>query len=106
MVDLADGRETTIFPNDETPAHLRGFFSRIGGHISVSPDRRRVIMTFSTPYTASRAVEIRLADGAVLAILDPLHDLSRLERFPEERKTRAARYRLTAVNYVGDANGG
>ena len=106
MVDLADGRETTIFPNDETPAHLRGFFSYIGGHISVSPDRRRAIMTFLTPYTASRAVEIRLADGAVLAILNPLHDLSRLERFPEKRKTRAARYRLTTVNYVGGANGG
>ena len=104
MVDLADGAETTIFPNDETPDHLRrAFFTHLMGHLSVSPDRRRAIVT---SWAEGVAVEVRLADGAVLAVLNPLHDLSHLERFPEERKTRAGRYNLTTVNYIGDAHGG
>ena len=31
MVDISDGRETTIFPNDATPEALRGLFSKNGG---------------------------------------------------------------------------
>ena len=27
MVDIADGTETTIFPNDRTPAHLRNLYA-------------------------------------------------------------------------------
>ena len=104
MVDLADGAEITIFPNDETPDHLRrAFFTDLMGHLSVSPDRRRAIVT---SWAEGVAVEVRLADGAVLAVLNPLHDLSHLERFPEKRKTRAGRYYLTTVNYIGDAHGG
>ena len=76
MVDLADGEETTIFPNDRTPEHLRDMFSRSGGHISISPDRRRCIVTY--PHEKS-AVEVRLADGAVLAVFTNLHDMSHCE---------------------------
>ena len=47
MVDIANGRETTIFPNERTPESLRGLFSRYRG-ISTSP------MTASGPSWHSR----------------------------------------------------
>ena len=104
MVDLADGRETTIFPNDETPDHLRqAFFTYAKGHLSLSPDRRRAIVT---SWEEGVAIEVRLADGATLAVLYPVHDLSHLERFPEERKTKAGWYKLATVSYTGGSNGG
>ena len=97
MVDLADGKETTIFPNDGTPEHLRGMFSSIEGHIAVSPDRRRCIFSF---YREGKAVEVRLADGAVLAAFTNLHDMSHVNALPDERKTKAGRYWLRAITYI------
>ena len=87
MVDLAAGGETTIFPNDATPDHLKqAFFTVRGGDIDLSPDRRRVIGTASN---ASRGVEVRLSDGAVLAEFVNAHDVSHLERLPDDRMTHA-----------------
>lgn len=40
MIDLADGWESTIFPNDSTPEYLRNLFSINRSHIDVLPDRR------------------------------------------------------------------
>ena len=97
MVDLANGEETTIFPNDGTPEHLRDMFSHKGGHISVSPDRRRCIVTF---HREEKAIEVRLADGAVLAAFTNLHDMSHLNALSDERKTQAVRYWLDSVTYI------
>ena len=98
MVDVADGGETTIFPNAATPDHLRQvFFSRLGGDVALSPDRRRVI---GTAWKSGRGVEVRLADGAVLAEFDNVHDVSRLERLPDERMTHAWRFSLSGIRYV------
>ena len=96
MVDLADGEETTIFPNDTTPEHLRSMFSEAGGLISISPDRRRVIVTYHAEGTA---VEVRLADGAVLAVFTNLHDMSHLDSFAEEKKSVVV-IPLTCVKYI------
>lgn len=97
MVDVADGTETTIFPHARTPRHLRGLISRKSGNLSISPDRRRAIVTF----TADRkAVEVRIADGTVLTVFHAVHDVSHLDRFPEERRTRAVAYKLRGVSYV------
>jgi len=101
MVDLADGDETTIFPNDRTPEHLRDMFSDIEGHISISQDRRRVIVAYSL---ANTAVEVRLADGAVLSAFTNLHDMSHLNTLPDERKTKAVRHRIHSIKYI-DSNG-
>ena len=98
MVDLADGRETTIFPNDGTPATLRGLFSRVAGKISISPDRRRALVVFTA---AGVAVEVRLSDGAALNVFRSLHDVSALEQFPEERAARPAVFRMSGLDYVG-----
>ncbi len=96
MVDLATGVERTVFPNDRTPEALRGLYSHNRSAIDVSPDGRRAIATFAHPGVA---VEVRLADGAVLAVFRSLHDVSGLDQFPEEHLHRAARFILQGVDY-------
>ena len=82
MVDVSNGRETTIFPNENTPEALRGLFSHKAGNIDISPDRERAIIAFTRD---SVAVEVRISDGAVLNTFTSLHDVSGLEQFSEER---------------------
>ena len=100
MVDAASGEETTIFPNHRTPGHLRDMFTRWRGGVAISPDRRRALVTFTQE---GKAVEVRIADGAVLVVFHSLHDVSHVEKFSEERSTRAARIQLREVRY--GANG-
>ena len=57
-------------------------------------------MTFTQE---GKAVEVRIADGAVLVVFDSIHDVSHVEKFSEERSTRAARIQLREVRY--GANG-
>ena len=99
MVDAASGEETTIFPNHRTPGHLRELYTSVHGGVAISPDRSRALVTFTQD---GKAVEVRIADGAVLVVFDSLHDVSHLERFPEERTTRAVRSDLTEIRYGGD----
>ena len=96
-IDLADGRETTIFPNDKTPQPLRNLFSAKEGQIDISPDRQRAMVAFTLE---GMAVEVRLADGAVLNVFHSLHDVSSLEQFPEERKHRAAVFETGGLYYI------
>ena len=97
MVDLASGAEATIFPNTGTPESLRALYSRIWGSIDVSPDRRRATVTFAQ---AGMAVEVRLADGALLAVFRSLHDVSDLDQFPGERIRHAAVFTLQGMGYL------
>ena len=97
MVDLASGEETTIFPNDGTPEHLRGMFSRGGGHVSISQDRRRCIMSFNKE---GKAVEVRLADGAVLSTFTNLHDMSHVNALPDERRAKAMLFTRKKIIYI------
>ncbi len=99
MVDAASGEETTIFPNHRTPDHLRDLYTIQGGGVAISPDRRRALVTFTEE---GKAVEVRIADGAVLVVFHSLHDVSHLERLPEERATRAMWSFLSDVRYGGD----
>ena len=98
MVDVADGSETTIFPNAATPDRLRQvFFTVHGGDAALSPDRRRVI---GTARASGRGVEVRLSDGAVLAEFDNVHDVSRVEWLPDDRTTHARRRPLPGIRYA------
>ena len=99
MVDAASGEETTIFPNQRTPGHLRELYTSRRGGLAISPDRRRALVTFTYE---GKAVEVRIADGALLVVFDFLHDVSYLDEFPEERTTRALRSWLRPVRYGGD----
>ena len=56
-------------------------------------------MTFTQE---GKAVEVRIADGAVLVVFDSLHDVSHLDEFPEERATRAVRSELLEIRYGVD----
>lgn len=97
MIDLTDGRETTLFPNDSTPEYLRNLHTSVGGHLSVSPDRRRLIASFNSEGVA---VEIGLPDGEALNVFHSLHDVSGLDKFPAERETKAARFRMDNISYI------
>ena len=99
MVDAASGEETTIFPNHRTPGHLRELYTRDLGGLAISPDRRRALVTFTRE---SKAVEVRVADGAVLVVFHSLHDMSHVEEFPKERATRAIRIETMEIRYGGD----
>ena len=100
-IDLANYRETTLFPNDQTPQPLRNLFSNSRGVIDISPDRRRAMVSFTG---MGVAVEVRLADGAVLNVFHSLHDVSNLEQFPEEypeeRQQRAAVFEIHGLYYI------
>ena len=102
MIDLADGRETTLFPNDQTPDPLRDLFTHARGNIDISPDRQRVLVAFTE---AGVAVEVRLADGAVLNAFHSLHDVSSLEQFPEQRKQKAAVFSTGGLYYIRNQGG-
>ena len=65
MIDFADSRETTIFPNQRTPESLRDLFSSTFGDIDISADRRRALITFTKE---GMGVEVRLSDGEILNI--------------------------------------
>ena len=99
MIDLADGRETTIFPNERTPEPLRGLFTHYQGKIDISPDRRRALVAFSEEGVA---VEVRLADGAVLNAFRSLHDVSSWERLPDQRRQSAGLFKMFGLNYIQD----
>ena len=99
-VDLADGRETTLFPNDRTPEHLRRLLSHASGHISISPDRRRAIAAFAFP---ALAVEFSLEDGEALSVFRSLHDVSGVDdvaNFTAERSSKAATFITHGIEYV------
>ena len=101
MVDLADGRETTVFPNVGTPAPLRGLHSDVAGHIDISPDGNRALVSFTR---SAVAVEIALPSGEALAVLTSLHDVSGVAAFSGElakrRLEHAAKARLYNVSYI------
>ena len=98
MVDLADGRETTVFPNDDTPKHLRGLFSSLRGHVDISPDRSRALAVFTQ---AGVAVEIGLPGGEALAVFHSLHDASNKTGFSSQ-DNEALRIFLLGLVYLRD----
>ena len=97
IVDLATGEETTVFPNNDTPHHMRGFFTSERGQFDISADRRRVVLT---DLLGGRALEIRLADGAVLNVFHQIHDLSDLAGFPDELTKNAWTFRFQGIHYA------
>ena len=99
MVDLADGRETTIFPNERTPESLRGLYTPEAGNVDVSPDGRRAMVVFSNEGVA---VEVRLSDGEALNVFRSLHDVSGLEQFPDDRATSSALFQMSGLEYIHD----
>ena len=103
-VDLVSGVEQALFPTGKTVGPFRDLFSDHAGKIDISPDGERAIVTVTD---ASQAVEVRLADGAVLHVFRSLHDASSVTALEEdERARKAVEFRLYGVDYVGAAEEG
>ena len=103
VVDLATGKETTVFPTSNTPEHLRYVFATTGGQFDISADRRRVLLADEA---GGRAFDIRLADGEVLNVFRQVHDLSSLTRFVDDVETLTKHtwiFRMVGIHY-GEAH--
>ena len=102
-IDLAIGRETTVFPNARTPDSLRGLFTGNSGKLDISPNRERAMVVFTR---AGVAVEVRLSDGAALKVFTSLHNVSGLTQFDERRTTQAAIFNVHGLDYIHASPGG
>ena len=100
QVDLATGQEITVFPTDATPDSVRSMYTEIRGHIDISPDRRRLLISRA----ANRGLEIRLADGQILTVFHSLHDVSQHPKFPATAISEAWRFRVETLVYAPAAD--
>lgn len=100
-IDVATGGSRRIFPVDGL---FEGapVYSRVAGHIDISPDRRRALIAFSN---AGRAFEVDLATGEALMAFEGLHDISDARNAPRAFNDRPARGEIYSVEYK-DSRGG
>jgi hypothetical protein len=96
-LDLATGQERRVFPNALTPPAYARLFTDKAGHIDVSPDRTRLLTSFSL---TGRGFEIDIASGRLLSIYDHLHDVSTVENASDNQKKHAVRYNLFGMSYA------
>lgn len=99
MVDLATGKETTLFPNDGTPEHFRDWYVSSRGQLDVSADGRRVLLV---DRQRGRAFEIRLSDGELLNVFHQIHDVSSLTGFgfPKGLANNAWIFEFEGIHYA------
>ena len=99
MVDLATGKESTIFPNDGTPEHLGDWYVSLRGQFDVSPDGCCVLLV-DPP--RGRGFEIRLSDGEILNTFHQIHDLSTLTGFSDALAKNAWVFELNGLLYANN----
>lgn len=92
--DLVTHTERTLLHNPEKGGAR---FSDEAGNISVSPDLKRAIVTYSL---SGRAYEVRLADGKILTAFNNLHDLRTVPAAGERRNHALAWFCLFTALYV------
>lgn len=92
-VDLAGG-ERQVFPPPDAPDP--GLFSFREGHLDISPDRERAIVTF----TDSGSVEVDLETGAQLMRYDSLHTLASVEEADPDWRDVAVRAKKFGIYYL------
>lgn len=95
--DLATGGERQVFPTPDTPEAYDPIFSDVGGYLSISPDRQRVMATFSD---AGVTAEIEISSGRLLSVYEHLHDISSVQGAPEGAQEFAARVNAAGVSYL------
>ncbi|WP_193143389.1 MULTISPECIES: arylsulfotransferase family protein [unclassified Meridianimarinicoccus] len=98
-VDLVTGQERRIFPQPGTPQAAEQLFSDRGSHLSLSPDRRRALVSYSGE---GRGYEVDVATGEVYLQYDSLHDLSAVPGANAAQKSHAARASLFGMLYTGE----
>jgi hypothetical protein len=89
--------ERRIFPNADVPEAYAQVFSDTAGHLAISPDRRRVLASFTH---AGRAFEVDIASGRLLAVYDSVHDISAVPDVPEDERDLAGRFSIYGMSYL------
>jgi len=96
-VDLASGRERRVFPNASTPEEFRQVFTDLSGYLDISPDKRRVLASFTQ---SGRAFEVDIATGRLLAHYDNVHDVSSRPDATTEQQQQAVRFAIYGMSYL------
>lgn len=96
-LDLATGVERRLFPNASTPEPYAPVYSATFGHLDISPDRSRILASFSD---AGRAFEVDVASGRLLAVYDNVHDISSIREVPKDERERAGRFSIFGMSYL------
>jgi hypothetical protein len=96
-LDLSNGVERRIFPNADTPKPYSQVFSDTAGSLDISPDRKRVLASFTD---VGRAFEVEITSGRLLAVYDNVHDISSVPSVPENEQHRAVRFAIFGINYL------
>jgi len=99
-IDLAGGPERQIFPDPDGPPQP-DFYSERAGHLDISRDRSRAMVSFSD---SSMGVEVDLATGAETLRFRSLHDLRALDAASDAQKANAVRAKLFGMYYVDPAS--
>ncbi|MEO1249925.1 MAG: hypothetical protein AAFW76_08810, partial [Pseudomonadota bacterium] len=96
-VDLATGGERRVFPNADTPEPFREVFTDLSGYLDISPDRQRVLASFTQ---AGRAFEVDIASGRLLAYYDNVHNVSSMSDATDEQRQQAVRFAIYGMSYL------
>ena len=99
-IDLAKGTAETVFPRENAKA-LLPVTSRSAGHISVSPDGKRALVSVTHQ---GRIVEIDVASGQPVWTYDNTHDIAKfLDAEGIDKKSSRARFATYGAYYVSNA---
>lgn len=96
-VDLATGGERRVFPNADTPEPFREVFTDLSGYLDISPDRQRVLASFTH---SGRAFEVDIGSGRLLAHYDNVHDVSSMPDATAEQRQQAVRFSIYGMSYL------
>ncbi|OGA71325.1 MAG: hypothetical protein A3G81_31120 [Betaproteobacteria bacterium RIFCSPLOWO2_12_FULL_65_14] len=98
-MDLVKGTSETVFPKGAEKG-LLPLHSQTAGHISVSPDGRRALVSVTHQ---GRIIEIDVASGAPLWVYENTHDIARfLEASGIDSKNPRARFATYGAYYVAN----
>jgi hypothetical protein len=94
--DLLNGAERVIFPNTYTPSEYAHVFTDTGGYIDISPDRKRILASFTF---VGRAFEIDIESGRLLAVFDNIQDVSQVPDLPQSFEDAGVRMPIYGLKY-------
>ena len=72
-------------------------FSDTARYLDISPDRSRVLASFTH---AGRAFEVEITSGRLLAVYDNVHDISSVPDVPEDEREHAVRFSIYGMSYL------
>ncbi|MEM7268687.1 MAG: arylsulfotransferase family protein [Pseudomonadota bacterium] len=96
-INVETGAERVIFPREDTPEEFKNLFTERAGHIDISPDGERMLLSYTY---AGVGLEIDVETGAVLSSIQNLHDLSGLDDLPSDAGSGIGRFQLHEMAYV------